>query len=570
MAKGALIHRDFSGRTPLHLAARHDYQEAAQILLAHYKHLRDTFDRDGNTALHLAAANNASKAVKYLLDAKAVLSMNQLQQTALDIAIQHKHSQTANAMIQHDRWREILQRPSVLYRRPILGLIEHLPETMMGALDRCVVKAPCDTMSKDFYIHFDFRLLEPPNLLSNAIDETAALQSADVHEPLLALNAMVQHGRCELLQHPVCSSLLNKKWASYGIYSHGIQVVIYAIYLSLLTYLVCGGVRTALVPTLKMQTIDNIKTHYDPEFDSGNLPHLNRSAGICTQDWQSYQKVSGFYPVANLMVLMFALFNMVKESAQFASQRKKYLKEYVNYLEWILYICTAVFVLGFYDEEEQFFGWSTRWQFGAWAIFLAWFTFMLYLQRFGLMGIYVVMFLGILKTLLRAMLVFSFLIVAFALAFHVLLPIMLYPNDPQFYRTPDLRIDLSGLRTPHLNMIPSILRISTMGLGDLDMVSNYIYPSTDGQLPFPNTTYIFLWMVIIAISILLMNLMIGLAVGDIEKVQASATLRRIAMQVELHTNLERRLPGWILSRVNDIQEDRFYPNRCTGNFRRVG
>ena len=53
--------------------------------------------------------------------------------------------------------------------------------------------------------------------------------------------------------------------------------------------------------------------------------------------------------------------------------------------------------------------------------------------RFGLMGIYVVMFLGVLKTLARALLVFACLIIAFSLAFHVLLPLSLYPDDADFF-----------------------------------------------------------------------------------------------------------------------------------------
>lgn len=56
------------------------------------------------------------------------------------------------------------------------------------------------------------------------------------------------------------------------------------------------------------------------------------------------------------------------------------------------------------------------------------------------MGIYVVMFLGVLKTLARALLVFGCLIIAFSLAFHVLLPLNLYPNDEDFF---DVRLTLT-------------------------------------------------------------------------------------------------------------------------------
>ena len=78
------------------------------------------------------------------------------------------------------------------------------------------------------------------------------------------------------------------------------------------------------------------------------------------------------------------------------------------------------------------------------AVFCAWFNYLLHLQRYELLlynnmlavchgflnsstsrfnsfGIYVVMFLEILSTLLRVLFVFSVLIIAFGLSFHILL-----------------------------------------------------------------------------------------------------------------------------------------------------
>lgn len=63
----------------------------------------------------------------------------------------------------------------------------------------------------------------------------------------------------------------------------------------------------------------------------------------------------------------------------------------------------------------------------------------------------------------------------------------------------------------------------------------------------------------ILMPILLMNLLIGLAVGDIESVRRNAQLKRLAMQVVLHTELERKLPQIWLERV-DKMELIEYPN----------
>lgn len=63
----------------------------------------------------------------------------------------------------------------------------------------------------------------------------------------------------------------------------------------------------------------------------------------------------------------------------------------------------------------------------------------------------------------------------------------------------------------------------------------------------------------ILMPILLMNLLIGLAVGDIESVRRNAQLKRLAMQVVLHTELERKLPQIWLEKINK-NELIEYPN----------
>lgn len=63
----------------------------------------------------------------------------------------------------------------------------------------------------------------------------------------------------------------------------------------------------------------------------------------------------------------------------------------------------------------------------------------------------------------------------------------------------------------------------------------------------------------ILMPILLMNLLIGLAVGDIESVRRNAQLKRLAMQVVLHTELERKLPQIWLEKA-DRTELIEYPN----------
>ncbi|XP_037907934.1 transient receptor potential cation channel subfamily A member 1-like isoform X1 [Hermetia illucens] len=159
-------------------------------------------------------------------------------------------------------------------------------------------------------------------------------------------------------------------------------------------------------------------------------------------------------------------------------------------------------------------------------------------------GIYVVMFLEILQTLIKVLLVFSILIIAFGLAFFILLS------------------KIASDQANHLsfsNIPMSLMRTFSMMLGELDFVGTYVNPFYNNQLKLAIPSFVILSLFMILMPILLMNLLIGLAVGDIESVRRNAQLKRLAMQVVLHTELERKLPQMWLEKV-DKMELIEYPN----------
>ena len=96
--------------------------------------------------------------------------------------------------------------------------------------------------------------------------------------------------------------------------------------------------------------------------------------------------------------------------------------------------------------------------------------------------------------------------------------------------------------------------------------ANYIHiitPTLDGRrrLVYHDLTYVIFIVFILLVPTLLMNLLVGLAVGDIESVQKNARLKRLAMQVEYFTTLEGKLPKSIKTRIT-LNEYSHYPNRA--------
>lgn len=87
------------------------------------------------------------------------------------------------------------------------------------------------------------------------------------------------------------------------------------------------------------------------------------------------------------------------------------------------------------------------------------------------------------------------------------------------------------------NVPISLIRTFSMMLGEIDFLGTYVQPyydenvSKEKKLPYPIPAFLILGLFMVFMPILLMNLLIGLAVGDIESVRRNAQLKRLAMQV---------------------------------------
>jgi len=88
---------------------------------------------------------------------------------------------------------------------------------------------------------------------------------------------------------------------------------------------------------------------------------------------------------------------------------------------------------------------------------------------------------------------------------------------------------------------------------DIDGIENILVPFTLGQLKYGVMTMLFLVVFYFLMSILLTNMLIGLAVGDIDKIQKDAEIKRMAMEIANYYDLERKMPKPIFDRVFETE-----------------
>uniref|UniRef100_A0A3P9I6U5 Transient receptor potential cation channel, subfamily A, member 1b n=1 Tax=Oryzias latipes TaxID=8090 RepID=A0A3P9I6U5_ORYLA len=510
LRKGALFHSDYKGWSCLHHAASEGYTQTMAILLSANLKLLDKTDEDGNTALHIAARAGHVAAVRLMLVKGAELVLNKNHTSFLHEAVQNGRKDVVNAVVDSDRCDEALQlfTPGTSQRCPILDMIEFLPETYKHLLDRCVRESDDDHNSPDYHIEYNFQWLQAPISPQKLSDESLKIQ------PLAAVNAMVKYNRIELLNHPVCKKYLAMKWVAYGSKAHALNMFLYLLGLLPLTHLI-----VSLRPSMNTT-------------DTGD--HVINMVPV------SFTEQTVFKSFSMVMVLIMNIYSIGKEIVQLSQQRWNYFRDHSNHNDWASAVYSLLFIIPLMINAEG----SLHWQAGALAVLHYWIGFLLYLQRFENVGIFVVMFGEIMRTLVRIVMLFFFLMLAFSLAFHALML-----NQSQFETVP-----------------LSVIQTFVMMVGELNYQNNILDAFLKNELPFGILTYFIFVQFVMLMPILLVNLMIGLAVGDIAEVQRNASLKRIAMQIDLHTSLEDKLPYWFMKRV-DKPSIIIYPNRkCSRHF----
>ncbi|KAA0704824.1 Transient receptor potential cation channel subfamily A member 1 [Triplophysa tibetana] len=507
LRRGALFQSDYKGWSCLHHAAAEGYTQTMKILLAANVKLLDLTNEDGNTALHVAAQAGHVGTIILLLNRGAEMTLNNADSSFMHEAVRSEKKDVVNAVIEHERRSEAMKtfkKGTSTSRCVVIDIIEFLPESFKHLLDLCIEESDHDANSLDYHMTYDFQWLQAPIQLKKFAEADKTMKFL----PLAALNAMVQYNRLELLTHPLSQKYLEMKWKAYGSKVHLINLAIYLLGLLPLTYLILS-----LRPCQDFSTNSTSVTMVPVSFSE-----------------QKY-----LISACIIMVCVMNIYAVCKELVQLAQQRINYFADYSNPADWTSAISSLVFVIPMCLNVEN----TWQWEAGAVAILTSWVSFLLYFQRFERIGIYVVMFGGIIRTLVCTMVLFIFLLLAFGLAFYAL---MLH------------RAEFSSISL-------ALAQTFVMTVGELNYQSTFLDAFENGRMAFPGTTYFVFVLFVLLMPILLMNLMIGLAVGDIAEVQRNAELKRIAMQIDLHTTLEEKLPYWFLERV-DKPTLTIHPNKC--------
>ncbi|XP_065649524.1 transient receptor potential cation channel subfamily A member 1-like isoform X2 [Hydra vulgaris] len=511
-------------KSVLHIAIENHHGSTLQVLLKHGgAALVNDPDKDFKRPLHYAAMINDVESIKMLIHESAdIMATDNEEKTPLHTAAEYGHFKCLVTLVQNSSgningtdekgrsplhlaaykgwvWEEALSNIDNEGKSPMEKLIVFAPDIAAIVLDKCIKPSDHDKSSKDYNIIYDFKYLDFP-------------PEQHLRKQYFGPSSMIAFNRENLLSHQLTIQLIKDKWSRLGRWIHLISLFIYIIFVSMLTRL------------LIVDKSSKAKSH------NNDLDQIVMTAAI-----------------------IFTVFELGKEVVQVYILKKDYFKDLSNYLEFILYSSALVYMISLIKKDDSEYtknNKNVKWTAGAISILFAWINLLLYLKRNSFFGIYVIMIIEVFKSLMSVITVFCLIVLAFSLSFF-----MLFGNQKAF-KYPGRAI----MKTIAMTLGES--SYDDIFINNSNATSNNNVIPSNVMLPYLVMSFILFTLFLIVCSIVILNLLVGLAVGNIADVRKSAYMLMLKAQVDILKALESKYPLQLLKKIYCSQV-KVYPNKVS-------
>ncbi|XP_055544901.1 transient receptor potential channel pyrexia [Wyeomyia smithii] len=527
-------------QTPLHVAASNGFVDIMKLLLDHGADARSQYGKKKITALHLASSENYLECVELLITAGADIdARNQDQQTPLHLACLSQCHETVTYLIEqkadvHAVYRDgrtalhasivkesrfwdctlsLLKAKVDVNRADNFGYtplhIAALNEFSSCAFMLIEYGADLTARTNGGVSALSFIIRRTPEIIPKFIGKLdAAISVNSINEigdvdceirldfrPLVPNNdrgetelllAFIDVGQRRILKHPLCETFLLLKWRRIRKFFL-FSLFYHGLFVLLFTVFVLG------VYVKKCQ------------------------GGMQTCQTEAYVPVIGY------VVIFLNLLLISKEIFQIMHWFLGYIRYWENWLE--LATGTGIFLCTFNPTIEISSHPTWQHHLAAIVIFLAWLELMMLVGRFPIFGLYVQMFTTVAVNFSKFLMAYCCLLVAFGLSFRVLFSDYKANND----------------------IWASLLKTIVMMAGELEFED--MFYNDDVQIKYPGTAHVMFLAFVLLVTVILTNLLVGLAVSDIQGLQQSAGLDRLSRQAELISRLEGLMFSKILRKV---------------------
>ncbi|XP_045502459.1 transient receptor potential channel pyrexia-like isoform X1 [Colias croceus] len=491
--------------TALHLAAVDGHAECARLLLDHGAHI-DTPNSRGQTALHLAALAQSVEVVELLMVRRANVRAQDVDgRTALHGAIVRgaRACDVARLLLSEgadpnasDNFGYTPLHIAALneFSACVLLLLDYGGDVTLrtnggvSALSFIVRRVP-DVVPR-YLGKFDDAVHVSEHELGDVdceltIDFRPLVPCISRGEAELLL-AFIEVGRKDILKHPVAETFLFLKWRRIRKF-FVLSFVYHALFITLYS-----------VYILQLFLCEN---------KTCDIPNYLR-------------------PIQYVILLLNICF-LAKEIFQSCLDWSAYIRQWENWLQIVIIIGVFLCTIPTWniDNEDARKNTST-WQHdvAAITIFCCWLELMMIVGRFPTFGLYVQMFTTVTVNFATFLMAYSCLLIAFGLAFSVL-----FSNYPPFH------------------LPAALIKTVMMMSGELEYEDIFYSECSGSEIQYPFTAHGMFLIFVLLVTVILTNLLVGLAVSDIQALQESAGLDRLVRQTQLVAHLESMLFSSLLT-----------------------
>ncbi|XP_023020121.2 ankyrin repeat domain 61 water witch [Leptinotarsa decemlineata] len=480
-------HRD---QTPLHLAARAQAFDCVELLLRKGNANANIGDCDQRTPLH-AAVGKAARSydiIDILLNYGAdVNARDQYGYTPLHIAALNELSQCVEILIYHGA--DVTAKSK--FGMTALGIITRKTPASLGMVTHKLDSAITlhhhpESSNREVELRLDFR---------------GILQYCHPRE-ISFLNTFVDEGQKEILLHPLCSAFLYLKWEKIRKYYVARMVFCFIFVLSLSLYVLTALAHNCYNHGKNMNDTQpqNVIELCEKKSMMGHM--LRNNPFVIEMQW--------FVLVG---ITCCEILRKIYGIAGYPSV-KQYLSHRENIIEWTVIV--SVFVISFIYTGRTY-----TWQnhVGAFAVLFGWTNMMLMVGQLPVFGSYVAMYTRVQGEFAKLLLAYSCLLIGFTISFCVMFP------------------DSSTFANPFIGLIT----VMVMMTGELSL--DLLVDDDPEDPPFllevsAQVTYI---LFLLFVTVILMNLLVGIAVHDIQGLQKTAGLSKLVRQTKLISYMELAL-----------------------------
>ena len=319
----------------------------------------------------------------------------------------------------------------------------------------------------------------------------------------MAQHACMVEYDSKLLFHPLTEAMTRLKW----------RIQSKMRYLFVMMKLLFAASLTLLV-TSKFATNPS-DTNATSIHSSNNDSKSNATENYCKLTENKKETI------AYILVFVSVLLLLIDELKQMLANILSYFTNWKNWMDLTMIISAIVFLSVDFDCFINVqHGDLPSPQLAAISIFFAWFNLVLLLGGIPSVGIYIYMFTNVSKTLLFFIMIYSPALIAFALCFYVLVP-----DDVKAFKNPGR----------------SILKIMAMMIGELEYEQTFLGNNEANQ--GTSARIILAWIMSVGFvcfaTIVIMNLLVGLTVSEMEKLKSEARQVSLKQHVSQLINFQQ-------------------------------